>query len=134
MLILNNEGDKRRAKEWIDRAPKWSEITFKSPKRSNPQNSRQWAMLSVISDELTWYGQRYDKEAWRDFFMHLYRGERWMPGDEGMGMVPIGRSSSKLTKTEHSEFTTIIEAFAAKHGIDLGGVDGGEEVRVHQED
>ncbi len=55
--------------------------------------------------------------------MHLYRGERWMPGDEGMGMVPIGRASSKLTKTEHSELTTIIEAFAAKHGINLGEPD-----------
>lgn len=119
LLILNNEADKQRAKEWIDKAPKWSEITFKSPKRSNPQNSRQWAMLSIIAAELTWYGQKYDKEAWRDFFMHLYRGERWMPGDEGMGMVPIGRASSKLTKVEHSELTTIIEAFAAKHGINL---------------
>ena len=34
-------------------------------------------------------------------------------------MVPIGRSTSKLGKQEHSLLTEIIEGFAERQGVDL---------------
>lgn len=117
MLILPQGADKARS--WISKAPPGTRITFQGPKRSVPQNDRMWVMLTAISIGLLWYGQRYAPEEWKDFFMHAYRGEKWMPAEDG-GMVPIGRSTSRLSKEEHSELTTIIEAFAARHGVDLG--------------
>lgn len=57
-------------------------------------------------------------EAWKDYFMHMYQGAVWMPHEDG-GMVPVGRSTSRLSKVEHSELTALIEAFAARHNVDL---------------
>lgn len=108
-----------QALEWIKRAPAGTRVTFQGPKRTLPQNDRMWAILTAVSTQLVWHGQRYAPEEWKDYFMHAYRGEKWMPSEDG-GMVPIGRSTSKLSKEEHSELTAIIEAFAARHGVDIG--------------
>lgn len=116
VLTLPRGADK--AREWIARAPHGTRVTFQGPKRSTPQNDRMWALLTDVSTQLVWHGQRYSPEEWKDYFMHAYRGEKWMPAEEG-GMVPIGRATSKLSKEEHSELTTIIEAFAARHGVEL---------------
>jgi len=43
-----------------------------------------------------------------------------MPDEDG-GQVPIGRSSSALTKSEMSLLMELIAAFAARHGVRLYG-------------
>lgn len=34
-------------------------------------------------------------------------------------MIPIGRSTSKLSKQEHTLLQDIMEGFAERHGVDL---------------
>ncbi len=75
-------------------------------------------MLTRVSEQLLWHGQKYTTEELKDYIFHALRGEKWMPFEEG-GMIPIGRSTSALTMDEHSELTTLIEAFATRQGVVL---------------
>jgi hypothetical protein len=87
-------------------------------KRSNEQNDLMWVWLGIISKSLLWHGKLYSDHQWKDNLMHAYHGGEWMPGIDG-GMVPVGRSTSKLGKSEFSAFLDMIEAFAGQNGIIL---------------
>ncbi|WP_300379552.1 recombination protein NinB [Henriciella sp.] len=117
-LTINSHKARQTALEWISKAPWGYRLTLQETKRTVPQNDRMWAMLSAVSTQLVWHGQRYDTDAWKDFFMHMLHGGRFMPAEDG-GMVPIGRHTSKLGKQEHSLLQEIIEGFAERHGVDL---------------
>lgn len=119
ILQLNSRSEREKAHKWIDLAPVGSRVSFKRPGRTTPQNERMWVLLTAIATQCLWHGQHYAKEDWKDYFMHLLQGGRFMPSEDG-GMVPIGRSTSKLDKADHSDLTMLMEAFAARHGIDLG--------------
>lgn len=118
LLILNRPSDREKAKSWIDKAPNGARVEFKTSKRTTPQNDRMWALLTAISDQLVWHGEKYPPEDWKEYFCHCLQGGRFMPHEEG-GMVPIGTRTSRMTKDEHSDLTEIIEAFAARNGVDV---------------
>lgn len=118
LLTIRTEKDRAKASDWLARLPLGWRVEFKETKRSVPQNDRMWAMLTEISTQLVWHGQRYSPEDWKDYFMHALNGGRFMPSEDG-GMIPIGRSTSKLGKQEHSLLTEIMEAFAERHGVIL---------------
>lgn len=119
LVILRNVVDRTKAIDWIKRAPDETRVEFKSSNRTIPQNDRMWALLTLISEQLLWHGAKYPPEDWKDYFMHSLSGDRFMPHEDG-GMIPIGRRTSKLTKDEHSDLTALMEAFAARHEIELG--------------
>lgn len=116
LLTIRNERDRAKAADWLARLPLGWRVEFKETKRTVPQNDRMWAILTEISTQLVWRGQRYSPEDWKDYFMHALNGGRFMPSEDG-GMIPIGRSTSKLGKQEHSLLTEIMEAFAERHGV-----------------
>lgn len=93
-------------------------VGFQEPKRTTPQNDRMWVLLTAISTQLVWKGQRYSPEDWKDYFMHSMNEGRFMPSEDGR-MIPIGRSTSKLGKQEHTLLQEIMEGFAERHGVDL---------------
>lgn len=121
ILTLYSKEDRVRAHKCLIDAPDGTHIEFKDPKRSLPQNDRMWLILTAVS-KLNWHGQRYTPEEWKDYFSHAYRGEKWMPFEDG-GMIPIGRSTSKLSKAEFSELTNLMEAFCARQNINLPWVE-----------
>lgn len=117
IITLHSTADRERALKYTVDALYGTRIEFRDPKRSLPQNDRLWLILDRVS-KLSWHGQHYTSEEWKDYFMHAYRGEKWMPFEEG-GMIPIGRSTSTLGKTEFGELMTLIEAFCARNNIAL---------------
>jgi hypothetical protein len=117
LVVLDHMAARKRASHWAYVAPPGTRVEFKAPKRSLDQNSRMWLILTAIS-RLDWHGQRYTPAEWKDYFMHAYRGHRWMPAEEG-GMVPIGRSTSELSTEEHGELMTLMEAFCARQDVRL---------------
>ncbi len=121
LVTIYSEEDRKRAMTCIRQAPVATRLEFKAPKRSIPQNERMWLILTAIS-KIEWRGQRYTPEEWKDYMMHAYRGEKWMPAEDG-GMVPIGRSTSDLSKQEFGELMEIMEAFCARHNINLPWVE-----------
>lgn len=87
--------------------------------RSAQQNARLWAMLTAVSQQKEWYGQRLSPEDWKHLFTAALQKTRAVPGIDG-GVVFLGQSTSKMTKAEMTELQTMIEVFAAENGIDLG--------------
>ena len=120
LLTIRNERDRAKAAEWLARLPFGWRVEFKETKRSVPQNDRFWTMLTALSVQLKWHGQRLSPEDWKLVLMAGLNQElRLVPNIQGNGFVQLGRSSSKLSKGEMSELMELIEAFAAQHGVDL---------------
>ncbi len=120
VITIRGITDRNRLHSWVDAAPVGDRVEFKEPSRSLAQNSRMWAILEAIAQQSLWCGQHYTADDWKDYFMHMLKGGRWMPGEDG-GLVPIGRSTSKLTVSEMTNLQTLMEAFCARHEIDIGG-------------
>ncbi len=118
LLVLHNDAMRAKAIDWIRRAPKETRVEFKGPKRTLPQNDRMWAMLTEISQQLLWHGQRLSTEDWKQVFLSALKQEmRIVPNIHGDGFVQLGRSSSDLSKEEMGDLMTIIEAFGARYGV-----------------
>ena len=120
-IVLKTDADRAEAIRRIRDIKPGSSVTLIGPTRSIPQNDRMWAMLTDISEQLVWCNQLYPPEIWKDFFMHTLRGDLWMPGEKtGKGRrprVPIGHSTSALTKDEMSDLMEVIAAFGSRHGV-----------------
>ena len=84
--------------------------------RTSAQNRRLWAMLTEVSEQVDWYGQKLSAEDWKHVFTASLRKQRAVPGIDG-GIVVLGQSTSKMTKAEMAELQDLIEAFAAERGI-----------------
>jgi len=124
LLVLWNDAMRAKAIDWIRRAPKDTRVEFRGPKRTLDQNARLWAMLTEVSGQLQWHGQRLTPEDWKQVFLAALKQElRIVPNIHGDGFVQLGRSSSDLSKEEMSDLMTIIEAFAARYGVKLNARD-----------
>jgi len=118
LVTLRTADDRERACRWIRQAPPGSRIEFKSPRRTLPQNDRMWAMLTEVSTQLAWHGQKLTPDDWKDLFMGALRKERLVPGING-GLTSIGMRTSDLTKEEMSDLIELICHFAAVNSIKL---------------
>jgi NinB protein len=103
-------------RRWLDRAPDGFRIEFREPQRTDAQNRLLWPLLTALSTQLDWHGQKYSPDDWKDYMMHALKRARWMP-DENGGMVPIGMRSSKLGVSEFSDLIEMIYEFGARHGV-----------------
>lgn len=120
LLVLHNDAMRSKAIDWIRRAPAETRVEFKGPKRTIPQNDRMWAMLTELSTQLLWHGQRLSTEDWKQVMLASLKQEmRIVPNIHGDGFVQLGRSSSDLSKDEMTDLMTIIEAFAARYGVKM---------------
>jgi hypothetical protein len=118
LLVLWNDATRAKAIDWIRRAPPETRVTFQGPKRTLPQNDRMWAMLTDLSKQLLWHGQRLSTEDWKQVMLASLKQEmRIVPNIHGDGFVQLGRSSSDLSKEEMADLMTIMEAFAARYGV-----------------
>lgn len=123
LLVLANDRFKRRAIEWIEKAPWETRVEFKGPKRTLPQNDRMWAMLTDLSLQLAWHGQRLAPDDWKLVMLDALRREtreqlRIVPNTDGTGFVNLSTSSSDLSKDEMTTLIEIIFAFGAAHGVE----------------
>lgn len=120
LLVLWNDAMRAKAIDWIRRAPRNTRITFQGPQRSLPQNDRLHAMITDVSSQLLWHGQRLSIADWKLIFMSSLKQEmRIVPNIDGTGFVQLGRSTADLSKQEMSDLFEIIEAFSARHGVRL---------------
>jgi len=122
-IILANETFRRRAIDWIMKAPRETRVEFKGPKRTLPQNDRMWAMLTDLSGQLAWHGQRLAPDDWKLVMLDALRREaheklRIVPNTDGTGFVNLSTSSSDLSKEEMTALIEIIFAFGAQHGVE----------------
>lgn len=100
------------------------EITEAKPTRTNEQNSRMWALLSDVAQQVEWPVdgrlQRLTPEEWKDIFSAaLHKGQRVAQGTEG-GFVMLGQRTSRMTVGEMIDLQTLIEAFGVEHDVVWG--------------
>lgn len=91
-------------------------IEVRSEKRSDAANRRMWALLTDISRQVIWHGQKMDAEEWKDFFTAAMKRQKVIPGMDG-GFVVLGQRTSKMSKAEMCELQELIEAFGAQHEV-----------------
>ncbi len=122
-LVLSSEAVKATARDWVQRAPEGSVLTFSRPdeqKRTPPQNKLMWALLTQLQDNARYHGYKLDKEEWKLIMLSGLRKElRLVPSLNNDGVVSLDRSSSRLTVAEMGDMVTLIEAWAAEHEVKL---------------
>jgi hypothetical protein len=111
------------AKGWLLAGDQRLTLEIRPEKRSDAQNKRLWAMLSDISAQVDWYGQKLTSEEWKDVFSASLKRTKVVPGLDG-GFVVCGQSTSKMTKAEMCEMQELMEAFGAEKGVKFRAPEG----------
>jgi hypothetical protein len=123
-VILAGDRQRELAKRLIDKAPPRAAVTIAEESRSLDQNRKMRAMISDVSRARP-MGRIHSTETWKCLLMDLFAGEngqpkfrpRWEPALDGNGVVNVGYRSSKLTKSEMSEFIEWLYAWGAEQGV-----------------
>lgn len=116
IFVMAHDMARRRAFEAIKSCPDGYVVTVCEPSRSLSQNARLWPMLSDISRQVDWYGQRLTPEEWKDVFSAALKAQKVVPGLNG-GFVVCGQSTSKMGKREFSDLLEVMFAFGAEKGV-----------------
>lgn len=123
LITLNGPVDRRRASNWIAKAPPGTRVEFKAAKRTIPQNDRMWAMLTDVACQVEWHGIKLTADDWKLVFLDALKREvRTVPNIDGNGFVNLGRSSSDLSKAEMSDLMELIAEFGGRHQVLFGNV------------
>lgn len=118
LLILANATVRERAIKWIRGLPEGTRVEFRGPTRTLDQNDRMWAMLTDISRQHDHHGRKYAPDDWKVLALTALGKEmRFAPAIDGHGFVPLGTSSSRLTKSEMSNLIEFLFAFGAENSI-----------------
>ena len=105
-----------RALEAVKAAPDGWLVRLQPETRSTAQNARLWAMLTEISRQVDWYGQRLSQDEWKDVFSAALKRQKVVPGLDG-GFVVCGQRTSRMTKPEMSEMQELMAAFGTERGV-----------------
>ena len=90
-------------------------------------------MLSDIAEQREHCGRFYSKEDWKCIFMHALGQEtRFVPALDGKGFLPIGQSSSDLSKEEMSDLFEFMQAWGAENGIVFSEPENPAEKRARE--
>lgn len=118
LLVLDSSFQRRKAHDWIDKAPSGTRIEFKAARRSLDQNAKMWALLTEVAQQVRWHGIKLTRDDWKLIFLDALKREvRMVPNIDGNSFVNLGRSSSDLSKHEMMDLIEIILAFGASHGV-----------------
>lgn len=91
-------------------------LSIKPKTRSTEQNSRMWAMLTEVSNQVEWYGRKLSPEAWKCVFSASLKKQDVVPGLHG-DFVVLGQSTSQMSVREMSDLMELMSAFGAEHGV-----------------
>lgn len=85
-------------------------------KRSLDQNAKLWVLLTEVSRQVDWYGEKLAPEDWKHVFTAALTKQKAVPGIDG-GFVVLGQSTSRMNKQQFSELIELIYAFGANQGM-----------------
>lgn len=119
-FILAHAEARKRAMESVQNAPDGYAVTISEPTRTLEQNSRLWASLTDVSQQVEWYGKKLAPEDWKHVFTASLRKLEVVPNLDGTGFVALGLSTSKMSKREISELLELIYAFGSERGVIFG--------------
>lgn len=116
---LRTPAQREHAKRLIDSAPEDYVMKLAEETRSDRQNRALWGYLKVLrahDPDMAAYSPHDCKLRFLDA---LGDEMRYLPKLEGQGFFPVGHKSSTLTVEQFAALLTLIDAYAAKRGIEL---------------
>ena len=114
--IMSHEIARQRAIDAVRAAPAGYVIEIREPTRTLDQNALLWPLLTEVSRQVDWYGQKLTEDEWKDVFTAGLRKQKAVPGIDG-GFVMVGSKTSRMNKREFSELVELIYAFGAERGV-----------------
>jgi hypothetical protein len=118
-ITVYGQVDRDRIARLASQVPAGTRVWFKASKRTADQNAKLWAMLTDISRQVVWYGQKLTPDDWKSVLTASLRKSRVIPGLDAGTLVPLGMSTSSMSKQEFSDLIELIHAFAAQQGAVL---------------
>lgn len=91
-------------------------LTIEEEKRSLPQNQLMWSVLTDLSKQVPWHGEKLTKEEYKDLLTAGLKKQRAIPGIDG-GFVVLGTSTSKMTKQEMTDLIMLAHAFGDEREV-----------------
>ena len=99
-FILRSEEIKQNAIRFIRELPlvPFFELRLKEVTsiRTLDQNAKMWAMLTDISRQVVWHGQKLHPEEWKQMITAALKRYKVVPGIDG-GFVVLGASTSRMS-------------------------------------
>jgi len=93
------------------------QIEAKPMTRTLEQNAKLWAMLTDISQQVNWHGQKLSQEDWKHIFSAALSQQRVVPNLDNNGFVVLGQSTSKMTVAQMTEMIELMHAFGAQNEV-----------------
>jgi hypothetical protein len=115
--IIKTVVDRETIAKWAKNVAWGTRVEFKQAKRTIDQNSKLWACLSDVSQQVEWYGQKLNATDWKDMFTASLRKARVVPGIDPGSFVLLGLHTSSMDKEEMSNLIELIHAFGAERGV-----------------
>jgi hypothetical protein len=119
-FALVHDTARQMAVRAVTRAPAGYVVEVKPKTRTLDQNAKLWALLTDLSEQVNWHGQKLTPDEWKIVMTASIRRQRVLPGIDG-GFVAIGESTSKMTVKEFSDLMELIHAFGAQHEVRFSG-------------
>jgi len=91
-------------------------LTIEKEKRSQEQNALMWSVLTDLSKQVMWHGEKLTKEEYKDLLTAGLKKQRAIQGIDG-GFVVLGSSTSKMTKQEMTDLITLAHAFGDEREV-----------------
>ena len=115
---LVHDTARKLAIEAVRAAPEGYIVSIKPPTRSLESNAKMWAVLTEISEQVNWHGNKLTPDEWKNVFSASLKRQKVVPGLDG-GFVVMGQRTSKFTKAEMNEMIELAIAFAAQHDVKI---------------
>lgn len=115
-VILRGPAQRELAARLIQAAPPNAVVNIRPETRSTQANARMWALLSDVSRSKP-QGRMMTPERWKAVFLQSFGHAVQFEMDLEGRPFPIGHSTSKLSKQEHSDFMAFIEAWGSQNGV-----------------
>lgn len=91
-------------------------VEVKPLTRTIQQNDLMWALLTEISNQVVWHGQKLTPDNWKDVLTAALKRQSVVPGIDG-GFVVLGQRTSKMSVKELNEVIELAYAFGAQNGV-----------------
>jgi hypothetical protein len=117
IVHIKSTADREKIATWAKTVPVHSTVEFRSPRRSNDQNSLMWSLLTQISKKVVWYGEKLSPDDWKDICSASLRKAHVVPGIDPGTKVPLGMRTSQMTGSEISALIELILAFGTEQGV-----------------
>lgn len=93
-------------------------LTLGRETRSSMQNSKMWALLDDLSNQVEYCGKKRTREAWKDICTVAWKEETELVMSlDNTKLIAVGLSTSTMNKKDFADFIEVIYVTGASFGV-----------------